>query len=35
MQFLAEVCKMLKLSVKHFVKVVWGHIGVFGYERTA
>jgi hypothetical protein len=26
MQFLAEVCKMLKLSVKHFVKVVWQHI---------
>jgi hypothetical protein len=26
MQFLAEVCKMLKLSVKDFVKVVWQHI---------
>jgi hypothetical protein len=25
-QFLAEVIKMLKLSVKHFVKVVWQHI---------
>jgi hypothetical protein len=26
MPFLAEVCNMLKLSVKHFVKVVWQHI---------
>jgi hypothetical protein len=26
MQFLAEECKMLKLSVKHFVKMVWQHI---------
>jgi hypothetical protein len=26
MQFLAEVLKMLKLSVKHFVKEVWQHI---------
>jgi hypothetical protein len=26
MQFLAEVCKMLKQSVKHFVKEVWQHI---------
>jgi hypothetical protein len=26
MQFLVEVCKMLKLSVKHLVKMVWQHI---------
>jgi hypothetical protein len=26
MQFLAEVRKMLKQSVKHFVKEVWQHI---------